>query len=51
MIEKSNVTPTDFVHLDRVIKAFGRDEASARKQRRLTGGPRNHVFSCQDLIG
>jgi hypothetical protein len=51
MIEKSAVTPTDFVHLDRTIKAFWCDEASAQKQRRRTGRLRDHFFSCEDLIG
>jgi hypothetical protein len=51
MIEKSTVTPTDFVHLDRMIKAFWCDDASAQKQRRRTGRLRDHFFSCEDLIG
>ena len=51
MIEKLTVRPKDFVYLDRVIKAFGRDRASAQKQRRLTRRLRDHVFSREDLIG
>ena len=51
MIEKLTVRPKDFVYLDRVIKAFGRDGASAQKQRRLTRRLRDHVFSREDLIG
>jgi hypothetical protein len=31
MIEKLTVRPKDFVYLDRLIKAFGRDRASAQK--------------------
>ena len=43
-------TPTDFVDLDRLIKTFGSNRASAQKQRRLTRRLRDHFFSREDLI-
>ena len=45
------LTPADFVHLDRLIKTFWADRASAQKQRRLTRRLRDHLFSREDLIG
>ena len=44
-------TPTDFVDLDRLTKAFRADRASAQKQRCLTRRLRDHLFCHEDLIG